>query len=539
MDVDYIGRMLTNKRLYLFLLVSHLAAMAGTESFRSYGNRKMRWSKKWTSVALLCFVNLINYMDRFTVSGVLSEIEADMGLEHWQAGLLQTAFIICYFASAPVFGYLGDRYSRKWLMIVGMLAWSACTLIGTFMATYWPFLAFRAAIGFGEAGFTSIAPTVLGDLYADEGRSIVLACFYFAIPVGSGLGYIVGSGVGSLFGDWRWGLRVTPLLNVVAVILMVFFMEDPERGEVDTLQHPTQSAGGGFAEYVEDLRYLIFNRSFVLTTLGFTFLCFCTGSLSWWGPIYVEDAIKVRLEHGLGSEVGVDEVAFIFGAIMCISGVLGLCLGSGLSYKFRYRVPWIDPAICGLGLIVSAPFLFCAIGFAKDDVVGALMLVALGEVFLNMNWAVVVDISLYVVVPNRRSSAEAIQLMLSHALGEAGSPYIIGLMAGYLKDDMIGNPSHNPNNSTMPMSEIERDYFAFQYSLFLCLAFEAVGGLFFLWTIFYVVEDRRKAAEYTINDFASTSTIASHSEAQSYNPQPGTSASSRRNSMSGKDVKQS
>ena len=50
--------------------------------------------------------------------------------------------------------------------------------------TYVPFLFLRAAIGFGEAGFTSIAPTVLGDLFKDGKRTIVLALFYFAIPVG-------------------------------------------------------------------------------------------------------------------------------------------------------------------------------------------------------------------------------------------------------------------------------------------------------------------------------------------------------------------
>ena len=45
-----------------------------------------------------------------------------------------------------------------------------------------------------------------------------------------------------------------------------------------------------------------------------------------------------------------------------------------------------------------------------------------------MNWAVIVDISLYVVVPHRRASAEAFQLTLAHALGEAGSPYICSLI---------------------------------------------------------------------------------------------------------------
>ena len=35
-------------------------------------------------------------------------------------GLLQTAFVVCYMLFAPVFGYLGDRYSRKLILGVGI-----------------------------------------------------------------------------------------------------------------------------------------------------------------------------------------------------------------------------------------------------------------------------------------------------------------------------------------------------------------------------------------------------------------------------------
>ena len=35
----------------------------------------------------------------------------------------------------------------------------------------------------------------------------------------------------------------------------------------------------------------------------------------------------------------------------------------------------------------------------------------------------------YVVIPTRRSSALAIQILMSHALGDAGSPYIVGLVS--------------------------------------------------------------------------------------------------------------
>ena len=34
----------------------------------------------------------------------------------------------------------------------------------------------------------------------------------------------------------------------------------------------------------------------------------------------------------------------------------------------------------------------------------------------------------YVVIPTRRSTAEAVQILISHALGDAGSPYLIGVV---------------------------------------------------------------------------------------------------------------
>lgn len=35
-------------------------------------------------------------------------------------------------------------------------------------------------------------------------------------------------------------------------------------------------------------------------------LCNFLGALSWWGPLYVEDAIRVRKEYGLESSVEED-----------------------------------------------------------------------------------------------------------------------------------------------------------------------------------------------------------------------------------------
>ena len=37
----------------------------------------------------------------------------------------------------------------------------------------------------------------------------------------------------------------------------------------------------------------------------------------------------------------------------------------------------------------------------------------------------------YVVVPTRRSTAAAFQIVLSHCLGDAGSPYLIGVVRAH------------------------------------------------------------------------------------------------------------
>ena len=44
---------------------------------------------------------------------------------------------------------------------------------------------------------------------------------------------MVSSVVAYYTGDWRWGLRIAPFLNMAAIVLMVFFCRDPPRGESD------------------------------------------------------------------------------------------------------------------------------------------------------------------------------------------------------------------------------------------------------------------------------------------------------------------
>jgi len=65
--------------------------------------------------------------------GILADIQHQFKIGDDKGGLLQTAFVISYMICAPVFGYLGDRYNRKYIMAFGVFLWSLTTFVGSYM----------------------------------------------------------------------------------------------------------------------------------------------------------------------------------------------------------------------------------------------------------------------------------------------------------------------------------------------------------------------------------------------------------------------
>lgn len=237
-------------------------------------------------------------MDRYTIAGVLEDIQSYYNLDDKKSGLLQTAFIVCYMITAPLFGYLGDRFSRKFILFFGILFWTITTFLGSLIPANlsWLFFLMRALVGTGEASYCTIAPTIIGDIFTNEMRTKMLSIFYLAVPVGSGLGYLTGSYLSTFFNSWKYSLRFTPFLGFSSVILVYFFLEDPARG---------QSEGGSICEKSSlkgDLLYLAQIPSYLLSTLGFTCVCFALGSLSWFAPKYIIDGLNVDLKSNVDKD---------------------------------------------------------------------------------------------------------------------------------------------------------------------------------------------------------------------------------------------
>jgi hypothetical protein len=117
----------------------------------------------------------------------------------------------------------------------------------------------------------------------------------------------------------------------------------------------------------------------------------------------------------------------------------------------------------------------------------------------------------YVVVPTRRSTAEAFQILISHAFGDAGSPYLVGVISEAIKAmfrkmnatsrfgreplEALSQIAENVTTTVMPYvalraDPVELQFKALQYSLFSTSFVEVLGGIFFLLTAAYILKDR-------------------------------------------------
>ncbi|KAF3706703.1 Protein spinster -like protein 3 Spinster-like protein 3 [Channa argus] len=434
----------------------------------------------YITVAVLCYINLLNYMERYTIAGVLSDIQKFFDIRDSTSALLQTVFICSFLLLAPLFGYLGDRYNRKYIMIGGLCVWLGTAAGSSFVtgSYFWLLMLLRALVGIGEASYSTIAPTIIGDLFVGRQRSIVISVFYIFIPVGSGLGYITGAGCATLTGDWRWALRITPIMGFFGLILLVFLCPNPPRGAAETHGEGVS----GQSSYLEDLKYLLRNKSYLWSTSGLTALAFLTGALAFWMPTFLS---RAQVTQGLRPPCTTDQCnttdSYIFGAVTLVTGILGGVLGTRFSLWFRDKVPNVDPLICAVGMIGSVPSLFITIFVASLNIPTTYVFIFFGELFLSLNWAVLTDMLLYIVVPTRRSTAEALQITVGHLLGDAGSPYLIGIIS-----DAINNAKPTQTNADWSFQSLK-------YSLLLCPFVGILGGLFFLMTSLYITEDRKTA----------------------------------------------
>ncbi len=292
------------------------------------------------ALGVLTFINFINYLDRYLVPGALTRIEDGLGIDHAQAGGLQTAFIVVYTAAAPLGGYIGDRYPRRFVLAGSIFLWSLATLGSGLAWSFASLLFARGLVGVGEAGYGIVSPGLIADFYPPSRRTRALSIFYVAIPVGSALGYVLGGWLANAF-SWQTAFFVGAVPGMIAAVLALRVRE-PHRGASEAVE-PTQKT----LPMAQGLRELRHNSYYWVSVAGLTLMTFSIGGLSVYMPAFLER------ERGVtGAQAGI-----WFGAIAAVAGLTGTLVGGVLGDRAEQKSRTGGLWVSGIGMLLAAPFM--------------------------------------------------------------------------------------------------------------------------------------------------------------------------------------
>ncbi|MDR3763761.1 MAG: MFS transporter [Acidobacteriota bacterium] len=363
--------------------------------------------RHWTLLALvvLTALNFVNYIDRSVLFAVQPMVQREFPGSDAKFGMLTTVFFFCYMVTAPLVGYLADRFPRKYIMCCGAILWSAATLLTAVTHNFTELMIRHTVVGIGEATFVAITPSFLADLYPEHRRARALSVFYLAIPVGTALGYLLGGAMAT-----RWGWRAPFMVGAVPGFLLgliLLFVPEPVRGSKDHLEVTAER--GTF-------RGLWSNPAFWTSTLGMALMTFAVGGMQVWMPTFLS-----RVRH-----VPLGTANLRFGLMTLAAGTLATMLGGWLGDRMETRFRGGHCLISAIGMTLALPAVLLAVFHAGSWMYPAIFL---AEFFLLLNTAPLNAAVLNSVSAQIRSTAFAVNIFTIHLLGDAFSPTLMGYIS--------------------------------------------------------------------------------------------------------------
>src|ERR1700760_2528163 len=150
----------------------------------------------WTAVAVLTAIGAVGFVDRQVLALLVEPLKKDLGLTDTQIGVLQGfSFVILYATAGVPLGFAVDRYSRRLIIFLGVVAWSAATVLSGLSHSYNELLLARICVGLGEAALGPAAYSMLSDLFPKFRLAIAFSVFNFGLVLGSILALLVSGQV--------------------------------------------------------------------------------------------------------------------------------------------------------------------------------------------------------------------------------------------------------------------------------------------------------------------------------------------------------
>lgn len=387
-------------------------------------------ARAWATVAILMVAYVLSFVDRQILNLLVEPIRRDLAINDTQMSLLMgLSFALFYTVCGIPLGRVADTRSRRGLIAVGILFWSAATAACGMAKLYWQFLLCRIGVGVGEAALSPAAYSLIADSFPAERRATAISVYSMGVYLGSGLAFLVGGLVIQfasaqcdvtlpVLGEvrpWQLIFLILGVAGVFFTLLMLAIKEPVRRG-----------AGAGVAVPLSEVgRYIRANRRTVLLhNFGFAGLAFAGyGSAAWIPTFYIRT---------YGWDAG--QVGIVYGCIVAVFGCLGIVFGGRLADLMAKRGR--SDANMRVGLYAALGALPMVVLFPlMDSAFWASMLLAPTVFCLSMPFGVA-PAAIQEIMPNSmRGQASAIYLFVITLIGLGVGPTAVALVTDFVFAD--------------------------------------------------------------------------------------------------------
>ncbi|KQY99417.1 MFS transporter [Pseudolabrys sp. Root1462] len=273
----------------------------------------------------------VNAMDRTLFPLLLTDVRREYGLGLPEAGLLSTIFTLGMAVAGLPTGYLLSRYSRKAVIQIGMLIYSAGTIITIMSYGFSDMLVYRALTGVGEAMQLTALLAVFSSYFVRH-RAVAVGALNYAYAFGAIIAPMLGTKLLVSYGSWHapmiaFGVLGFALMILVAVLVRSWLSE--ATGEAQA-----HAALGGAATLQN-------RNTYVLTALSVVFGLGLYGYLGMY-PTFLREQL-----HFAPSDIG--RVMSSYGLGVLVSALAGW-LGDRFSPRVVLSVSFLAAAVISAAL---------------------------------------------------------------------------------------------------------------------------------------------------------------------------------------------
>lgn len=390
------------------------------ETFRS---RDERYA--WGVLALLCFVYVLNFLDRQLLSILAKPIQDDMGISDGQLGRISGLYFAMFYCilGIPV-AWLADRGNRVRVLTVACAVWSAATVACGIAQNYSQLAIARMSVGVGEAGGVPPSYSIISDYFPADRRGTALGLFNLGPPIGQALGVAFGAKLAALY-DWRLAFILIGAVGLIAAAAVWGVIREPKRGATDV---QVADSAAEAVSFWATLRMFATRPTLRLVSLAAGATQFVTYATMGFTTLFLMREKAMTL----------DEIALWYALVLGIGVSAGIFLSGRLIDRFAKRSPQVYGALPGIALAVAVPFF---IGFVHAPAWPVALAFLAVPTFLNYFYLTpAVTLVQNSVSARQRTLAGASLLLIMNLIGLGFGPTWVGAVSDWLR------PTH-PTNS--------------------------------------------------------------------------------------------